>query len=196
MGFNENPINLMGFNENELLVLPLNWWAGRNSKLIEMGILEWNNVWSIQPPTKTTGKILPSLCIVKGITRDSILILENLWFLLLVSKIRQWEIQQLRRTPDFNEDNRIPRVAETKGQHLTAKDKMNMFAIKDSRDMQVFTMAFRDLWQWYSVSRNETDGRPTRIQFKPRNRKNPSSDNQKPNVSQRNAKSWPFTHSP
>ncbi|XP_042815531.1 60S ribosomal protein L10-like [Panthera tigris] len=40
---------------------------------------------------------------------------------------------QLRWAPDFSEDDKIPRVAGTKWQDLTAKDKLNMFAINISR---------------------------------------------------------------
>ena len=44
---------------------------------------------------------------------------------------------QLRWAPDFSEDDKIPRAAGTKWQDLTAKDKLNMFAISISRAIPV-----------------------------------------------------------
>ena len=40
----------------------------------------------------------------------------------------------------FNKDDGISRITGTKWLHLTAKDKMNMFATKGSRDMPVIKL--------------------------------------------------------
>lgn len=104
----------------------------------EMGILERNICEIYTASHQDNPADTPFIIHCQMQYQGQLLILENLWFLFFISQIWQCKIQQLREAPAFNEDGRIPRVAETNGHHLTAKDKRNMFATKISRDMQIF----------------------------------------------------------